>query len=50
VVSFEVMGTPVPSVTAYSLSGSGEGGSRTIFLVVIRRARSRTARAASTSR
>jgi hypothetical protein len=34
-------------MTAYNLSGSGEGGSETTFLAVIRRARSRTARAAA---
>jgi hypothetical protein len=35
------MGTPVPSIAAYSLSGSGEGGSGTSFLAAIREARSR---------
>jgi hypothetical protein len=39
------MGTPVPSITAYSLSGSGDGGSGTSFLAVMCAARSRTAAA-----
>jgi len=33
------MGTPVPSMAAYSLSGSGEGGSGTSFLAAISTAR-----------
>jgi hypothetical protein len=44
-VSFEVMGTPVPSMTAYSLSGAGEGGSGTSFRAAMSRARSRPAAA-----
>jgi hypothetical protein len=39
------MGTPVPSMTAYSLSGSGAGGSGTSFRAVISADRSRTAAA-----
>ena len=44
-VSLEVMGTPVPSMTAYSLSGSGDGGSGTSFRAAIRAARPRAAAA-----
>ena len=36
-VSFAVMGTPVPSMTAYSLSGSGDGGSGTSLRAAIER-------------
>ena len=39
------MGTPVPSMTAYSLSGTGDGGSGTTFRAVISPERSRTAAA-----
>jgi hypothetical protein len=39
------MGTPVPSMTAYSLSGSGPGGSGTSFRLVMSAARSRAAAA-----
>jgi len=39
------MGTPVPSMTAYSLSGSGDGGRGTSFRAAISPARSRTAAA-----
>ena len=46
-VSFAVTGTPVPSIAAYSLSGSGDGGSGTSFRAVISAARSRTAAAAA---
>ena len=42
-VSFAVMGTPVPSITAYSLSGSGPGGSGTSLRAVIKAARWRAA-------
>ena len=44
-VSFEVTGTPVPSMAAYSLSGSGDGGSGTSLRAVISAARSRSAAA-----
>ena len=43
-VSFAVTGTPVPSIAAYSLSGSGDGGSGTSLRAVIMAALSRTAR------
>jgi hypothetical protein len=39
--------TPVPSIAAYSLSGSGNGGSGTSFLAVTSDARSRTVAAAA---
>jgi hypothetical protein len=39
------MGTPVPSMAAYSLSGTGDGGSGTTFREVISPERSRTAAA-----
>ena len=42
-VSFAVMGTPVPSMTAYSLSGRGAGGSGISLQEVIKAARSRAA-------
>ena len=45
-VSFAVTGTPVPSIAAYSLSGSGDGGSGMSWRAVIALARSRTAAAA----
>ncbi|HUZ22870.1 MAG TPA: hypothetical protein VMV07_03800 [Streptosporangiaceae bacterium] len=38
------MGTPVPSITAQSLPGSGEGGSGTSFLAAMSRARSQARR------
>ena len=44
-VSFAVTGTPVPSIAAYSLSGSGDGGSGTSLRAVIAAARLRTAAA-----
>ena len=44
-VSFDAMSTPVPSMTAYSLSGTGDGGSGTTFREVISPERSRTAAA-----
>jgi hypothetical protein len=40
-----VTGTPVPSMTAYSLPGSGTGGSGTSLRAAMSRARSRTAAA-----
>ena len=39
------MGTPVPSMAAYSLSGSGDGGSGTSLRAVMSAARSRPAAA-----
>jgi hypothetical protein len=46
-VSFAVTGTPVPSIAAYSLSGTGDGGSGISFRPVISPARARTASAAA---
>ena len=46
-VSFAVTGTPVPSIAAYSLSGSGDGGLGTSLRAVIMAARPRTAAAAA---
>ena len=43
--SFAVTGTPVPSIAAYSLPGSGDGGSGTSLRVVIALARLRSAAA-----
>ncbi len=44
-VSRAVTGTPVPSIAAYSLSGSGDGGSGTSLRAVIALARLRSAAA-----
>ena len=46
-VSFEVTGTPVPSIAAYSLSSSGDGGSAMSLRAVIMAARSLTAASAA---
>jgi hypothetical protein len=46
-VSFAVMGTPVPSMAAQSLSGSGDGGRGTTFREAMSRARSRPAAASA---
>ena len=46
-VSFAVMGTPVPSMAAQSLPGSGDGGRGTTFREAMSRARSRPAAASA---
>ena len=49
-VSFAVMGTPVPSMAAQSLSGSGDGGRGTTFREAMSRASPAAARLPRTAR